>query len=77
MAADALSRHQHSETLMVVSAAEPSWLHVSTDGYEEDPETKKLWAELSLTPTNDRGFSLEQGVIRFKGRIWVGRNTMA
>lgn len=59
---------------MAISSVEPSWLQVLISGYEEDDETKKLWTELSITGSNDRGFALDQGVIRFKGRIWVGSN---
>lgn len=45
------------------------------DGYDEDPETKQT--KLSLTGSNDKRFSLEQGVIRLRGRIWVGKNATA
>jgi hypothetical protein len=73
-AADALSRRQHHSEFMAISTVEPTWIQVLMDGYDEDPEAKKLWAELSLSVTNDQGYSLEQGIIRFHVRIWVGNN---
>jgi transposase InsO family protein/ribosomal protein L21E len=76
-AADALSRRQHTSEVLAISAVEPTWIQNLISGYDEDPATKKLWAELSLTATNDKGYSLEQGVIRFKGRVWVGNNKTA
>jgi hypothetical protein len=47
------------------------------DGYEENPEDKKLLVELTLVKENDKGFALIDGVIRFKGRLWVGNNLLA
>jgi hypothetical protein len=32
---------------------------------------------LSINPTNDRGYSLLNGILRYKGRIWVGVNPTA
>lgn len=76
-AADALSRRHHDSELLAISAVEPTWLQVLVEGYDADSDTMKLWQELSLSPTNDKGYSLEQGVIRFKGRISVGKNALA
>ena len=47
------------------------------NGYEDDPTTKQLWAELCVTGSNDKGYTLQQGVIRFRDRIWVGNNMTA
>ena len=33
--------------------------------------------ELSVTGRNDKGYSLDNGVLRYKGRIWVGQNPLA
>jgi hypothetical protein len=76
-AADALSRCQHSSELLAISAAVPSWLDKLVSGYTDDASTKKLWTELSLSGTNAEGFELRDGVIRKKGRVWVGGNSVA
>jgi hypothetical protein len=47
------------------------------EGYEEDPKAQQLIQELSITGTNDRGFSFTDGIIRLKGRVWVGNNSLA
>ena len=41
-AADALSRRTHADTFLAISAAEPTWLQVLVNGYEDDPATKQL-----------------------------------
>lgn len=37
---------------------------------------QQLLTELAIHPEN-KGFSLKEGVIRHKGRVWVGTNTTA
>lgn len=76
-AADALSRKSVHEEVHAVSQSRPRWLEVITVGYTQDAETKKLLAELSITRTNEKGFSLVDGLIRFKGRIWLGNHSEA
>lgn len=43
----------------------------------EDQDARTKLAELSLSSSNDKGFSLHDGIIRFKDRIWVGNNALA
>lgn len=45
--------------------------------YNEDPAAKQLLTELSLSASNDRGYSLDKGMILYKGHIWVGHNLRA
>ncbi|CAN6292538.1 unnamed protein product [Urochloa humidicola] len=76
-AADALSRKPSTVVCAAVSMSKPRWLEIVTEGYEKDPTTKQLLSELSLTGSNDKGFSLSDGLIRFKGRIWLGTHKEA
>ena len=46
------------------------------EGYLKHPEIKELLSALSLQPTIGH-FSLKNGVIRFKNRIWVPHNSEA
>jgi hypothetical protein len=46
-------------------------------GYQEDITAKTLLEELILSDSPVRGFSLSNGVIRYKGRIWIGSNSLA
>jgi hypothetical protein len=49
----------------------PSWLERLQESYEQDAEPRQLLLELSLSTnnTNDKGFVLQDGIIRFKGRV--------
>lgn len=47
------------------------------EGYLQDPKTKELLTELSVTGSNDKGFTLVDGVIRYKSKIWLGSHTEA
>lgn len=76
-AADALSRHPDNMVVAAISTSIPSWLQKLQEGYEDDPHTKQLLTELSISFENDKGFTLQDGVLRFKGRVWVGDNQLA
>jgi hypothetical protein len=71
-AADALSRQPDQPALMVVFTTTPKWLEIIVEGYQQYDHSKQLLAELALTGTNDKGFSLVDGIIKYKGRIWLG-----
>ena len=45
------------------------------NSYVTDPRAQELLAQLTVHSPNDQGYSLQQGVIRCKGRIWVGDNS--
>jgi hypothetical protein len=74
-AADALSRRVHPVDAeeMTISECRPAWLEEVLAGYVTDPQSQRLLAELALHPDQDP-FSLTQGPIRYKGRIWLGEN---
>jgi len=76
-AADALSRVSDTSEVMPISQVVPSWMEKLQEGYQEAPEAKQLLTELAITNTNAKGFSLDAGIIRFKGRVWVGNNLLA
>lgn len=77
-AANALSRMGDSENeVSAISAGQPSWLQILQAGYLEDPEARIKLTELSVSRANDKGYSLVDGVIRYKNRIWVGTTALA
>jgi len=41
-----------------ISTSIPSWLQKLQEGYEDDPHTKQLLTELSISFENDKGFTL-------------------
>jgi hypothetical protein len=74
--ADALSRHIHSDTeeLLMVSQCKPVWLEEVQQGYEWDPIATAKLAQLAIH--NPQGhYSLQQGIIRHKNRLWIGSNS--
>lgn len=77
-AADALSRRPYSDQeVAAVSVVQPTWLQVLQEGYLEDPEAKSKLTELSIKSPDEKGYSLSEGIIRIKNRIWVGSNLLA
>lgn len=76
-AADALSRCYSENIVLAVSSCNPVWLQRVTQGYADDPEAQSLLAELAINPENSKGYTLVDGVIRFRGRIWLGKNRLA
>lgn len=77
--ADSLSRLQPAQHLEVlaISTATPRWLEIVTEGYQQDEATKQLLAELAIAGSNDKGFTLVDGIIKYKGRIWLGNHREA
>ena len=74
--ADALSRvqTQHNPEILAVSLLQPVWLQELVDSYSSDPPTSKFLATLAIQGSSD-DFTLQQGVIKFRGRIWIGNNS--
>lgn len=77
-AADALSRKMHSPTATVaaLTVCRPVWIEEVVAGYSSDEEAKKLLSALALDPNANPLFSLENGVLKHKGRIWIGNNVI-
>ena len=55
---------------------QPAWLQTVIDGYQTNTELKELLQELSIKGTIGH-FSLKNGVITYKNRIWLAHNTSA
>lgn len=73
--ADALSRMpiMNDSQVMAISVAEPVWLQDLQDSYQQSEEARKLLIELA-TDHKKEHFSLVQGVIQFKNRVWLGHS---
>lgn len=74
-AADALSRHPApTAQLLAISSATPLWLADVVTGYSSDPDSTKLIQELSVNPEAHPPYTLSSGILRYRGRIWLGSN---
>jgi hypothetical protein len=47
------------------------------EGYAQDPKAQQLLEELSMNNNNEHGYTLTDGVIRHKGRVWLGSHKEA
>lgn len=73
-AADALSRVARNFELQALSTCHPTWLQEVVNSYASDAKAQELLNQLAISSPNETGFSLEGGLIRKKGRIWIGDN---
>ena len=75
VAADALSRVGHLMALQSVSVATPKWMQEVLNSYHTDPMAHSLLQSLSITSPDDKGYSLDNGIIKHKNHIWLGQNS--
>jgi hypothetical protein len=74
-AADALSRHGPPAELLPISSPTHDWLHELVQWYDTDSEAQTLLSQLVLDSSTRPPFEIHQGIIRYKGCIWLGSNT--
>ena len=60
--------------LTAVSTVQSTWLQDIVAGYQDDPSAKAKLQQLALHPEGVDGYILKDGVIKHKGRIWLGFN---
>ena len=74
-AADALSRRPGTgdNELLAISLVQPVWFQEVMDGYMKHPSVSKLLAALTVQSPMGH-FTLKDGLIRYKNRIWVEGN---
>jgi hypothetical protein len=68
--ADALSRKQH--TSLAISAVTPTWITEVEQSYCQDTVCKLLLEQLLLDSQSKPNYSLNAGILRYKGKIYVG-----
>ncbi|CAD6242088.1 unnamed protein product [Miscanthus lutarioriparius] len=66
-----------STEIQAISECIPTWIQKLKEGYEEDDQAKQLIMELAVSPKAHPDYTLKEGVLRYKGRVWVGNNTTA
>ena len=76
-AANALSRRPFSDTdeLYAISLCKPEWIKDVREGYAQDTATQKIVEDLQANPQSHKKFTLSEGILRYQGRIWIGRNS--
>lgn len=74
LAVDALSRVGHLLAVTTTSTSRPVWLQEVLNSYEVDPDAQTLLQKLAISAGDTSKYSLEKGVIKHQGRIWIGAN---
>lgn len=76
-AADSLSRRPHSELeLLALVHDQSDWLSEIVEGYQADPKCQELLQQLSVKPDARPPYQLSNGVLRYKGCLWIGNNAV-
>ncbi len=71
--ADALSRRGIEEgNLHALSTAVPMWANDISGSYTGDTKVQQIITTLLLNPTLPSKYSYQQGIVRYKGRIYIG-----
>jgi hypothetical protein len=71
-AAGALSRRPAPDaSLCAISQLQPAWLSDVIASYDSNHQAKELLTRLSLQDATLEHFTLHDGVIRYKNRIWL------
>lgn len=71
--ADALSRKESEEgAIQAISGTIPEWITEIVKSYETNEHCRKLTASLTLQPTDQNHYTYKQGLIRYKGRLYIG-----
>lgn len=71
-AADALSRRPPDHQIFSISKVQPVWMTEVIDSYSADKTATELLQQLALDPSAKPNHQLTQGIIRYKGAIWIG-----
>ena len=66
---DALSRVGHLLALQAVSTLQPIWVQELLNSYATNVHAQYLLAKLPIHSPNILGFSLDKGLIRYKGKL--------
>lgn len=72
IAADSLSPKRREEgNNMAITAIIPTWVQEVIDSYEGAPQIQRIITELLLDPSAQPSYSYNQGVLRYKERIYI------
>lgn len=72
-AADALSRKAPaSSELFAISTVQPLWLSLVERSYVEDARAQSLLQQLAVAPGSVEEYTLENGILRHRNRVWIG-----
>jgi hypothetical protein len=62
--------------LSALSVCEPSWTSSIIQGYDNDSCTQDILTKISVARQSVPNFSLKDGIVRFKDRVWAHQATL-
>jgi len=74
VAADALSRVAHLMSLQAVSSVQPAWIQEVLNSYATDAQAQQLLTRLIISSLDAQGYSLDRGLVRHHGKVWIAQN---
>lgn len=80
LVADALSRSpnlkgEEAESCQVIAVVVPEWVQDIKKSYETDIQAHKILSMIGTTADPDGNYQLESGLLKYKGRLYVGEST--
>jgi hypothetical protein len=60
----------------VVNNTLPTWLQEVILGYDQDLFSSQLVSALTLPPDAKEHYTLSNGLLKYKGRRWIGKTTI-
>jgi hypothetical protein len=72
---DALSRVGHHFQANSLSAVVSVWIQEVINSYVVDDNAQNLLQQLAISSPNSQGYSLSEGLIRYKMNAWMGLNS--
>lgn len=58
-----------------MTGSQPSWLDDIVASYNSNPQAHRLLEQLAVREDPKGRFTFQQGILRFRGRIWLGGTT--
>jgi hypothetical protein len=74
-ATDALSRRPQTESINALSTTVPLWVYDVHSSYIDDAKCRELEEQLHIKPDNVPNFTLVNGLLGYKGRLYIGSKT--
>ena len=75
LAADVLSRVGHLLSIQAVSESKPVWIQDVLNAYATDPRAHVILTRLAIHSPDEEGYSLDQGLIKYKSKVWIANNS--
>jgi hypothetical protein len=63
-----------SSQVLAITTVQPTWLTSVRASYVDDPHAQQVLQQLAVDPSSAHHYTLQQGIQRYQGRIWLGND---